>query len=132
MQVWVAFYENIASGLPLTGPTICRISESLGMLCAGLFRTELIGSIVLQGLYVPLLMFVGFFQVRTDSRKAMGSLWQQSSATYGLICNCCVDCVSGACVLVSANHSSGHGVMQEGIKMPRMQDLAMQSRLLSA
>ena len=50
------------------------------MLCAGLFRTELIGSIVLQGLYVPLLMFVGFFQVRTDSRKAMGSLWQQSSA----------------------------------------------------
>ena len=49
----------------------CRISESLGMLCAGLFRTELIGSIVLQGLYVPLLMFVGFFQVRADRRKAM-------------------------------------------------------------
>lgn len=39
------------------------------MLCAGLFRTELIGSIVLQGLYVPLLMFVGFFQVRADTRE---------------------------------------------------------------
>lgn len=40
------------------------ISETLGVLCSGLFRSQLLGAIVLQGLYVPLLMFVGFFQVR--------------------------------------------------------------------
>jgi hypothetical protein len=39
------------------------ISETLGMLCSGAFRAELTGAIVLQALYVPLLMFVGFFQV---------------------------------------------------------------------
>lgn len=39
------------------------ISETLGLLCSGLFRSQLLGAIVLQGLYVPLLMFVGFFQV---------------------------------------------------------------------
>jgi hypothetical protein len=39
------------------------ISETLGVLCSGLFRSQLLGAIVLQGLYVPLLMFVGFFQV---------------------------------------------------------------------
>ena len=33
------------------------------MLCSGAFRAELTGAIVLQALYVPLLMFVGFFQV---------------------------------------------------------------------
>ena len=41
------------------------ISETLGMLFAGAFRAELTGSIVLQAVYVPLLMFVGFFQVRS-------------------------------------------------------------------
>ena len=40
------------------------ISETLGMLCAGLCRSELVGAIVLQGLYVPLLIFTGFFQAR--------------------------------------------------------------------
>ena len=40
------------------------ISETLGTLCSGAFRAELTGAIVLQALYVPLLMFVGFFQVR--------------------------------------------------------------------
>ncbi|CAL8465028.1 g4563 [Coccomyxa elongata] len=41
------------------------ISETLGLLCSGLFRSQLLGAIVLQGLYVPLLMFVGFFQTKT-------------------------------------------------------------------
>lgn len=43
------------------------ISETLGMLCSGAFRAELTGAIVLQALYVPLLMFVGFFQVGSQS-----------------------------------------------------------------
>lgn len=41
------------------------ISETLGTLCSGAFRAELTGAIVLQALYVPLLMFVGFFQVQS-------------------------------------------------------------------
>ncbi|BDA50622.1 Broad substrate specificity ATP-binding cassette transporter [Coccomyxa sp. Obi] len=41
------------------------ISETLGLLCSELFRSQLQGAIVLQGLYVPLLMFVGFFQTHT-------------------------------------------------------------------
>ena len=58
------------------------ISETLGMLCSGAFRAELTGAIVLQALYVPLLMFVGFFQVRAASfNTAHGSLLTlQSSA----------------------------------------------------
>lgn len=39
------------------------ISETLGILCSIIFHSQLLGAIILQGLYVPLLMFVGFFQV---------------------------------------------------------------------
>ncbi len=45
------------------------ISETLGMLCAGLCRSELVGAIVLQGLYVPLLIFTGFFQARPPAAR---------------------------------------------------------------
>ena len=54
------------------------ISETLGMLCSGAFRAELTGAIVLQAIYVPLLMFVGFFQVRAAAlycNKTMALLW---------------------------------------------------------
>ena len=40
------------------------ISETLGILCAGLHRNELVGMIILATFYVPLLMFTGFIQVR--------------------------------------------------------------------
>ena len=39
------------------------ISETLGILCAGLHRNELVGMIILATFYVPLLMFTGFIQV---------------------------------------------------------------------
>ncbi len=61
------------------------ISETLGMLFAGAFRAELTGSIVLQAVYVPLLMFVGFFQVRShlsDARYVPPNLTAQ--CTLGL------------------------------------------------
>ena len=58
------------------------ISETLGMLCSGAFRAELTGAIVLQALYVPLLMFVGFFQVRPAACSAFfwvcWTLWDHS------------------------------------------------------
>ena len=41
------------------------ISETLGILCAGLHRNELVGMIILATFYVPLLMFTGFIQVRS-------------------------------------------------------------------
>ena len=43
------------------------ISETLGILCAGLHRNELVGMIILATFYVPLLMFTGFIQVRIQS-----------------------------------------------------------------
>ena len=54
------------------------ISETLGILCAGFHRTELVGLIILSVFYLPLLMFTGFIQVRarpaclTLYLKAMG------------------------------------------------------------
>ena len=39
------------------------ISETLGILCAGFHRTELVGLIILSVFYLPLLMFTGFIQV---------------------------------------------------------------------
>ena len=39
------------------------ISETLGILCAGFHRTELVGLIILSIFYLPLLMFTGFIQV---------------------------------------------------------------------
>lgn len=42
------------------------ISETLGILCAGLHRNELVGMIILATFYVPLLMFTGFIQVRSS------------------------------------------------------------------
>ncbi len=39
------------------------ISETLGIMCAGLARNELVGMIILATFYVPLLMFTGFIQV---------------------------------------------------------------------
>ncbi len=61
------------------------ISETLGMLCSGAFRAELTGAIVLQALYVPLLMFVGFFQVRAASfNTAHGSLLTLQSSAEGI------------------------------------------------
>ena len=51
------------------------ISETLGMLCSGAFRAELTGAIVLQAIYVPLLMFVGFFQVRAAALINVTDLW---------------------------------------------------------
>ena len=44
------------------------ISETLGILCAGLHRNELVGMIILATFYVPLLMFTGFIQVGPTSR----------------------------------------------------------------
>ncbi|BDA50620.1 ABC transporter G family member 19 [Coccomyxa sp. Obi] len=41
------------------------ISETLGILCAGLARNELVGMIILATFYVPLLMFTGFIQTHT-------------------------------------------------------------------
>ena len=41
------------------------ISETLGILCAGLHRNELVGMIILATFYVPLLMFTGFIQARS-------------------------------------------------------------------
>ena len=43
------------------------ISETLGILCAGLHRNELVGMIILATFYVPLLMFTGFIQVSACS-----------------------------------------------------------------
>jgi len=60
------------------------ISETLGMLFAGAFRAELTGSIVLQAVYVPLLMFVGFFQVRSHLSDARMCLRTLSSMHLGL------------------------------------------------
>ncbi|EIE20498.1 hypothetical protein COCSUDRAFT_57645 [Coccomyxa subellipsoidea C-169] len=57
------------------------ISETLGILCSGLFRSQLLGAIVLQGLYVPLLMFVGFFQTHTPAYLEW--LRELSFASYG-------------------------------------------------
>ncbi|KAK9917341.1 hypothetical protein WJX75_003369 [Coccomyxa subellipsoidea] len=57
------------------------ISETLGVLCSGLFRSQLLGAIVLQGLYVPLLMFVGFFQTHTP--VYLEWLKELSFASYG-------------------------------------------------
>ncbi|CAL5229378.1 g12692 [Coccomyxa viridis] len=57
------------------------ISETLGMLCSGAFRAELTGAIVLQAIYVPLLMFVGFFQTTTP--PCFEWLKRISYATYG-------------------------------------------------
>ena len=54
------------------------ISETLGMLCSGAFRAELTGAIVLQALYVPLLMFVGFFQVCDGIRTQTCSCLQET------------------------------------------------------
>ena len=54
------------------------ISETLGMLCAGLCRSELVGAIVLQGLYVPLLIFTGFFQ----ARRPRPHPWPAACKTY--------------------------------------------------
>ena len=59
-------YQQVAANFFYYGAIIfllILISETLGMLCSGAFRAELTGAIVLQALYVPLLMFVGFFQV---------------------------------------------------------------------
>jgi hypothetical protein len=62
------------------------ISETLGMLCSGAFRAELTGAIVLQALYVPLLMFVGFFQVGSQSGNhstlSYQSSWVPGSKLY--------------------------------------------------
>ena len=41
------------------------ISETLGILCAGFHRTELVGLIILSVFYLPLLMFTGFIQVHS-------------------------------------------------------------------
>ena len=46
------------------------ISETLGILCAGFHRTELVGLIILSVFYLPLLMFTGFIQVCRRSRCA--------------------------------------------------------------
>jgi ATP-binding cassette subfamily G (WHITE) protein 2 len=48
------------------------ISETLGILCAGLSRTELVGMIYLATAYVPLLMFTGFIQVWTSDLITLG------------------------------------------------------------
>ena len=55
------------------------ISETLGILCAGLHRNELVGMIILATFYVPLLMFTGFIQVRW----ACGA-WQPSCCSDAL------------------------------------------------
>ena len=46
------------------------ISETLGILCAGLHRNELVGMIILATFYVPLLMFTGFIQVCSIQRRS--------------------------------------------------------------
>ena len=51
------------------------ISETLGILCAGLHRNELVGMIILATFYVPLLMFTGFIQVRCCLRRTKPSAW---------------------------------------------------------
>ena len=47
------------------------ISETLGILCAGLHRNELVGMIILATFYVPLLMFTGFIQARRTSARGI-------------------------------------------------------------
>ena len=71
------------------------ISETLGTLCSGAFRAELTGAIVLQALYVPLLMFVGFFQVRTAAVNTtkedahIGSMFLGKFSMWDGICISC-------------------------------------------
>ena len=55
------------------------ISETLGILCAGLHRNELVGMIILATFYVPLLMFTGFIQV--SARLATILIWPTCPCT---------------------------------------------------
>ena len=72
------------------------ISETLGILCAGLHRNELVGMIILATFYVPLLMFTGFIQVGPTSsslrkpfiqRDRFGKLIAWGHGAY-IVCPC--------------------------------------------
>ena len=82
-------YQPVAAAFFFYGAIIfllILISETLGMLCSGAFRAELTGAIVLQALYVPLLMFVGFFQVCDGVSKYACSYLQDSDYSQASAC----------------------------------------------